>query len=193
MTIMKHLKNHPCNTPCVYCKLLSETETDHFTSVSTEQSYKIRQSINCQSKNVIYMVKCVKCNLQGVGHSKKFSKRTSNYFSQIEQKRRTCNIGNHFIDHHMDEWKENYKDNNLFQITGTAILTNLQSNEQLKSKRLEEFKGYWQVKLATIHPHGLNSINELNTRGLAQNSNLQLFRILPQLYIFQILLTLNKE
>ena len=29
------LGNHPCNTPCVYCKLLSKTETDHFTSVST--------------------------------------------------------------------------------------------------------------------------------------------------------------
>ena len=61
----------------------------------------------------------------------------------------------------MDEWKGNYKDNNSFQITGIAILTNLPFNEQLKSKRLEEFEGYWQVKLATIHPHDLNSINEL--------------------------------
>ena len=34
----------------------------------------------------------------------------------------------------MDEWKGNDKDNNLFQITGIAILTNLPSNEQLKSK-----------------------------------------------------------
>ena len=68
--------------------------------------------------------------------------------------------GNHFIDF-MDEWKENCKDNNLFQITGITILTNLPSNEQLKSKRLEEFEGYWQVKLATIHPNGLNSINKL--------------------------------
>ena len=107
------------------------------------------------------MVKCIKCNLQGVGHSKKFSKRISDYFSHIKQKHRTCNIGNHFIDHHMDEWKENYKDNNLFQITGIAILSNLPSNEQLKSKWLEEFEDYWQVKLATIHPYGLNSINEL--------------------------------
>ena len=61
----------------------------------------------------------------------------------------------------MGEWKGNYKDNNLFQITGIAILTNLPFNEQLKLKRLEEFEGYWKVKLATIHPHGLNSINEL--------------------------------
>ena len=57
--------------------------------------------------------------------------------------------------------EKNYKDNNLFQITRIAILTNVPSNEQLKWKRLEEFEGYWQVKLATIHPHGLNSINEL--------------------------------
>ena len=111
---MKHLETIHVNnnTPCVYCKLLSKTETDHSMSVSTGQSYKIRQSINCQSKNVICVVKCVKCNLQGVGHSKKFSKRISNYFSHNKQKRRTCNIGNHFIDHHIDEWKENYKDEN---------------------------------------------------------------------------------
>ena len=117
------LGSHPCNKPCVYCKLFSKTETNHFTSLSTGQSYKIRQSINCQSKNVIYVVKCVKCNLQGVGHGRKFSKRISNHFSHIKQKRRTCSIGNHFIDHHMNEWKGNYKDNNLFQITGIAILT----------------------------------------------------------------------
>ena len=102
------LGNHPCNTPCVHCKLLSKTETDHFKSVPTGQSYKIRQSINCQSKNVIYVVKCVKCNLQSVGHSKKFSERISNYFSHIKQKRRTCNIGNHFIDF-MDEWESLYR------------------------------------------------------------------------------------
>ena len=118
------LGSHPCNKPCVYCKLLSKTETNQFASVSTGQSYKVRQSINCQSKNVICVVKCVKCNLQVVGHSKKISKRISNYFSHTKQKRRTCSIGNHFIDHHMDEWKGNYKDNNLFQITGIAVLTN---------------------------------------------------------------------
>ena len=78
------LRNYPCNTPCVYCKLLSKTETDHFTSLSTGQSYKIRQSINCQSKNVIYVVKCIKCNLQGVGHSEKVSERILNYFSHIK-------------------------------------------------------------------------------------------------------------
>ena len=66
------LGNHPCNTPCVHCKLLSKTEPNHFISVSTGQSYKIRQSINCQSKNVIYVVKCVKCNLQGVWTQQKF-------------------------------------------------------------------------------------------------------------------------
>ena len=65
------LGSHPCNKPFVYCKLLSKTETNHITSVSTGQSYKIRQSIDGQSKDVIYVVKCVKCNLQGVGHSKK--------------------------------------------------------------------------------------------------------------------------
>ena len=52
-------------------------------------------------------------------------------FLRVKQKRRTCSIGNHFIDHHMDEWKGSFKDNNLFQITGIAILTNVPSNERL--------------------------------------------------------------
>ena len=29
------------------------------------------------------------------------------------------------------------------------------------SKRLEEFEGYWQMRLVTVHPYGLNKINEL--------------------------------
>ena len=77
------LGNHPCNTPCVYCKLLSKTETDHSTSVSTGQSYKIRQSINCQSKNVICVVKCVKCNLQGVDTAKNLVKEYRTIFHTV--------------------------------------------------------------------------------------------------------------
>ena len=124
--------------------------------------YKIRQSINCQTKNVIYVVKCLKCNLQGVGHSKKLVKEYQTTFHTLNRNVELAALGpNHFIDHHVDEWKGNYKNNNLFQITRIAILTNLPSNEQLKSKWLGEFEGYWQVKLATIHPHGFNSINEL--------------------------------
>ena len=84
-TTEQDLGCHPCNKPCVCCQLLSKTEVDHFKSVQTGQSFKIRQSINCQSKDIIYLVNCVKCNLQGVGSTTQFHKRISNYFSHIKQ------------------------------------------------------------------------------------------------------------
>lgn len=153
--------NHPCGTPCAYCDLLGKTEVDHFTSSATGQSFKIRQAINCKSENIIYLVHCTKCNLQGVGHATKFNERISNHFSHIKQKRRTCGIVNHFIDKHSQEWTSNYKENNLFQITGIVKVKNVPSNKKARKKRLEEFEGYWQVKLCTVNPHGLNEINEL--------------------------------
>ena len=160
-TAEQDLGCHPCNKPCVYCQLLSKTEANHFKSVQTGQSFKIRQSINCQSKDIIYLVSCVKCNLQGVGSTTQFNKRISNYFSHIKQRKRTCGIVEHFIDHHREEWKESYKENNLFQIIGISKLTNKPTNGKLTSKRLEEFEGYWQMRLVTVHPYGLNKINEL--------------------------------
>ena len=160
-TAEQDLGCHPCNKPCVYCQLLSKTEANHFKSVQTGQSFKIRQSINCQSKDIIYLVNCVKCNLQGVGSTTQFNKRISNYFSHIKQRKRTCGIVEHFIDHHREEWKESYKENNLFQIIGISKLTNKPTNGKLTSKRLEEFEGYWQMRLVTVHPYGLNKINKL--------------------------------
>ena len=73
----------------------------------------------------MYLIWCEECKLQGVGRTIKMSKRLSNYYSHIKQKRRTC------------------------------------SSVNQKKFRLWQFEGYWQVKLGTVHPHGLNDINEL--------------------------------
>ena len=86
-TTEQDLGCHPCNKLCVYCQLLSKTEADHFKSVQTVQSFKIRQPINCQSKDIIYLVNCVKCNLKGLGSTTQFNKRISNYFSHIKQQK----------------------------------------------------------------------------------------------------------
>ena len=53
------------------------------------------------------------------------------------------------------------KENNMFQIIGISKLTNKPTNGKLTSKRLEEFEGYWQMRLVTAHPYGLNKIDEL--------------------------------
>ena len=70
----------PCGKgKCVYCALLSKSQGSTFQSISNKRTFKIRQKINCQSKNVIYLITCKRCNIQGVGHTTNFKKRISNY------------------------------------------------------------------------------------------------------------------
>ena len=45
----------------------------------------------------------------------------ANYFSHIKQRKRTCAIGNHFLDNHLDAWEESYELNETFEIKGIAM------------------------------------------------------------------------
>ena len=56
--------SHPSGKPCVYCCVLGKSETDTFKSTSNGQSFKIRQKIDCQSQNIIYLITCKICNIQ---------------------------------------------------------------------------------------------------------------------------------
>ena len=49
-------------------------ETDKFKSYVTGESYKIRQKLDCNSENVIYLVECKKCRKQGVGSTEEVLK-----------------------------------------------------------------------------------------------------------------------
>ena len=77
--------SHPCNKPCMYCNILRKTESNQFKSNSNGQTFNIRQNIDCQSENVVYLIWCKECKLQGVGRTLKMSKRLSNYYSHIKQ------------------------------------------------------------------------------------------------------------
>ena len=58
-------------------------EGETFYSTVTKERYKIRQEIDCRSKNIIYLVSCRKCPMQGVGQTENFQARVSNYISHI--------------------------------------------------------------------------------------------------------------
>ena len=139
----------------MYCNILRKTENNQFKSNSNGQTSNIRQNINCQSENVVYLIWCEECKLQDVGRTLKMSKRLSNYYSHIKQKRRPCSSVIHFIDKHANNWK------NVLRIMGIVKLTNPPRDKEERKFRLWQFERYWQVKLGTVHPHGLNDINEL--------------------------------
>ena len=49
---------------------------------------------------------------------------------------------------------------NDFRIMGIAQLENPPRSKADLKKRLIEFEGYWQIKLQTIEPYGMNTILE---------------------------------
>ena len=76
-----------CGRNCINCKYLKE-KGEHFYSHVTKRLYKVRQNVNCQSKNNIYLVTCQKCKKQGVGETIGFQSRMANYRSCIKSKKK---------------------------------------------------------------------------------------------------------
>ena len=133
------------------CMVLQEGT--HFRSNVTGERFRIKKEINCKSKNIIYLVTCRACGKQGVGRTTAFQSRISNYILHICKKEPTCSTVKHFYeapDHSVQD----------FRIMGIVQLENPSKEPKALKARLIEFEGYWQVKLQTLEPHGLNSINE---------------------------------
>ena len=72
-------------------------ESDQFLSRTTGEKYKTRQDISCKSENIIYLVNCKNCRMQGVGSCKDLAKRVSNYISSIERKSPGCKVEQHVL------------------------------------------------------------------------------------------------
>ena len=65
---------------CQVC--LNVTETETFTSTSTNQTYKINHEFNCHESSLIYLLKCKICRKQYVGRAADiFRSRWNNYKS----------------------------------------------------------------------------------------------------------------
>ena len=133
------------------CAVLEEGNT--FCSKVTKDKYIIRQEINCHSRNVIYLVNCMKCPKQGVGKTETFQARISNYISHIIQQKQTCWIVKHFL------YAEGHSVED-FRIMGILRLEKPPKSPKDLKKMLKEFEGYWQIKLQTLEPYGMNFFDE---------------------------------
>ena len=144
---------YDCERSCIDGKYLKEKD-EYFYSYVTERRYKVRQNVNCQSKNVIYLVTCKKCKKQGVGEIIGFKSRMTNYRSCIKNKKISCNIDKHFIE------ETNYSIED-FDVHIIVQLENFPRDKDQARKRRKQFEGYWQITLCTLASCGLDSINEL--------------------------------
>jgi hypothetical protein len=90
----------PCKIP--RCKTCPHIEPiSEFQSFSTGQKFDIKQHLNCESHNVIYLISCKKCGMQYVGKTEtslasRFSRHKNTVMSHCDK-----SVANHFnqLDH----------------------------------------------------------------------------------------------
>ena len=111
----------------------------------------LRRSIK-SGKTSIAEARCKKCGKQGVGSTGEFAPRISNYITHIENKHEMTCVAQHF-------WKQDHSVKD-FSIKGIVKLVNPPHTKKAKTNMLEDFEYYWQARLNTFKPFGLNDFKE---------------------------------
>lgn len=141
-----------CNTPdCLTCKHHAITGSS-FTSSTFGSSHQVKGLLNCKTKNIIYLITCIKCNIQYVGETgRSLSERLIDHRSNIRNKKKTP-IAIHF----------NIPGHSTLRDLRVMAIEGIQNpHDPLRVRRKQET--FWQSKLGTIHPHGLNAFPILDS------------------------------
>ena len=142
----------PCNKPkCSWCVLMNKTST--FTGTWRDgKVFDIFHKVNCQSTFVIYTIECRICRLQYVGKSETaFNLRLNNHRNHIKRGVNSCELSEHFL--HNSRSHDFGED-----VTITIIEQIEQSNMTIERNKeiLRARKIFWQSRLKTLQPNGLN-------------------------------------
>eukprot|EP00058_Branchiostoma_floridae_P005191 XP_002590679.1 hypothetical protein BRAFLDRAFT_89480 [Branchiostoma floridae] len=130
-----------CST-CTHIKKIN-----YFISHRTRERHTIRDHINCQSRNIVYLIQCKKCGLQYVGETKQtLANRLNGHRSSIKTKKDTP-VSAHF----------NLTDHNIadLEVLGIEKLR-YTGNEDTTRQRSLQRESYWIHQFRTLHPDGLN-------------------------------------
>ena len=154
-----------CNkrSDCQVCNIL--VNSDKFSNREGTRVYNIRKgTLHCNSKNVIYLLTCKTCNKQYIGSTtRSFRERYNNYKSKFRKYFRCktkntikknkpieqANLFEHFFEHIGENFIKDGKEDWTFwsfQIIDSSY------NEV----KLLERESFWQQKLLTFIPSGLN-------------------------------------
>jgi hypothetical protein len=141
-------KCSPCKgQKCQTCSILKNSFTFHSTYYN--RYYNFQSSCNCGSSDVIYLITCTKCDIQYVGETgQKLRDRMNNHKSTIRTKKPTP-IAIHFN-------SVGHTSENLSVVPIEQLKTN-----NFLHRRAREY--YWQLRLGTIYPRGLNNFPVNNT------------------------------
>ena len=87
------------------------TTTTHVASAVSVASFPIKRALSCSSTNVVYVVLCRRCMVQGVGETHCPTNRIHKYLQEIEEglllPDNACAISKHFCDgnHTLDDFE----------------------------------------------------------------------------------------
>ena len=130
---------------CQVC--FNVTETDSFTSTSTNKTYKINHLFNCSEKCLFHLLTCRVCLKQYVGQTvDEFRNRWNNYKSNHRKylNRQPC-FQEHIFEHFNGDAQSGFLEN----VSITFIDKTDPSNP-------EKRENYWIQTLKTMVPWGLN-------------------------------------
>lgn len=134
----------PCGSARCLCCRLHATGSHDFSSSTYSVKYKIHDSLSCRSSNIVYLITCRRCNIQYVGETgRPLGDRLTDHRSNIRNKKDTP-IGIHF----------NQPGHSIDDVAAVAIEKIADDGNTLMRRRQRE--AFWQAKLGTIHPRGLN-------------------------------------
>lgn len=134
---------------CRCCTVMKKTS--QIVSMTTGNTFKIYQHLNCNSSNIIYVIGCEKCKLQYVGHtSQKLKERIRKHLSDVPfaLTRNISAASQHFAAKHVGSLDS-------CSVTAIEKVSLPTRGGDLKRKLLNR-ETFWMHRLQTISPLGLN-------------------------------------
>ena len=159
----------PCSKGCVLCKNYL-VKTSWAYSFHTNSKYKIRGTVDCDTKNIVYIINDKVCNLSSIGCTADALKvRFRNHKSHIKAFKRLCEVSKHFSDntsvHNLDRSSCKSFDSSLKEQLEIIIIeqvdvSDIDQDTQSRLRKCKEREWFWQNNLKTLRQYGGMNVRE---------------------------------
>ena len=158
---------------CESCKLCQDflVPSEYAKSYHTQEKFKIKSTIMCNTKNVIYIVNDKVCKKSYIGYtSDSFKIRWSNHKSHIKKNHKSCELSKHFINnpriHPLDTTSQANYDRSLTNHLEVILIESVVLPENCRKAQsipiLEARETYWQNTLKAVRIYG--GLNKRNNK-----------------------------
>ena len=145
---------HPCANSCTLCKNFLKPSLT-FTSPKTSQTYKIKAHINCNTKNIIYLILDLKCpDIFYVGYTTDcMAVRWRNHKSHIKSNIKSCELAHHFIQfsdttHKLDKSTQSIYTEQLSKHLAIILIKHIPPDPDKDIQSLlKQWENFWQGAL----------------------------------------------